>query len=425
VGRWGALGEGGKWGVRWGALAGRRHGCVQLGAGLWLLWSWGWLEMGTRAEPLPGACCAAPFTSCRPSPWTSFPAPASLPAPGAELLERGGPPPGEDAASSVLRWDARLAATQASLSTQEPILSWRRQLAALPGSVGGVGELWLQHARLCRATGHTEAAMPAVLQAAACQVRRAALHCLVVHLPLSDVWALHCGKLTWGCSCCWGPGPWVWSGPQGLPGSGWETCCPAAAAIKSPAHLPLYAPPLPPSSFPLPARSHQRWPWSARGYCGTPRSPTAQSPSCSRWGQPLPCSPACRPGAARRALQSALRRPTCPRFRVRVTKPVRVTLTLNPSPKTLFARCSRLPLRRAAHPSAPRLPPPGPQLQQRLAEEVAGGGGAGCARQRTARYRAEALVQLAQWMGETGQGSVDEVKGQRSLPGLAWPDLHT
>ncbi|KAL4421833.1 hypothetical protein ABPG77_001622 [Micractinium sp. CCAP 211/92] len=75
----------------------------------------------------------------------------------------------------ALRWDERLAATQSSLSTQEPILALRRQLAALSGAAEQAGECWLQLAQLCRGTGHYEAATTAVLEALASSVPRAPL----------------------------------------------------------------------------------------------------------------------------------------------------------------------------------------------------------------------------------------------------------
>jgi hypothetical protein len=54
---------------------------------------------------------------------------------------------------------------QASLAIQEPLLSLRRQLADLLGLRQEAGLAWLQHAKLCRGTGHPEAAATAALQA--------------------------------------------------------------------------------------------------------------------------------------------------------------------------------------------------------------------------------------------------------------------
>lgn len=67
----------------------------------------------------------------------------------------------------TLRWEERLALTQSSLATQGPILALRRQLAALSRASDDAGNCWLQHAQLCRSTGHLDAAVPAVLEATA------------------------------------------------------------------------------------------------------------------------------------------------------------------------------------------------------------------------------------------------------------------
>jgi serine/threonine-protein kinase ATR len=75
----------------------------------------------------------------------------------------------------ALRWDERLDVVQSSLATQVPILALRRQLAALSGAMEDVGKCWLQHAKLCRSTGHYDAAVPAVLEAAAVGVPGASL----------------------------------------------------------------------------------------------------------------------------------------------------------------------------------------------------------------------------------------------------------
>ncbi|GIL92019.1 hypothetical protein Vretifemale_19512, partial [Volvox reticuliferus] len=66
-----------------------------------------------------------------------------------------------------LRWPERMAATQSSMSTQEPLLSLRRQLSALMGDHEGEAAAWLATAKLCRANGHLDAATSAVLEAAA------------------------------------------------------------------------------------------------------------------------------------------------------------------------------------------------------------------------------------------------------------------
>ncbi|MEW5302992.1 MAG: hypothetical protein WDW36_005725 [Sanguina aurantia] len=64
-----------------------------------------------------------------------------------------------------LRWGERLEATQATLSTQEPLLSLRRQLSETLGDSAQAGDCWLQQVKLCRTTGHHEASAPAVLEA--------------------------------------------------------------------------------------------------------------------------------------------------------------------------------------------------------------------------------------------------------------------
>ena len=74
-----------------------------------------------------------------------------------------------------LRWEERLRVTQSSLGSQEPILALRRQLASLSGAEAEAGECWLQLAKLCRGTGHYEAATTAVLEAVASRVPSAAL----------------------------------------------------------------------------------------------------------------------------------------------------------------------------------------------------------------------------------------------------------
>ncbi|PNW78179.1 hypothetical protein CHLRE_10g467200v5 [Chlamydomonas reinhardtii] len=65
-----------------------------------------------------------------------------------------------------LRWPDRMSSTQASLPTQEPLLSFRRQLSALMGDREAEAAAWLATAKLCRANGHLDAATSAVLEAA-------------------------------------------------------------------------------------------------------------------------------------------------------------------------------------------------------------------------------------------------------------------
>ncbi|KAL0029509.1 hypothetical protein WJX79_000191 [Trebouxia sp. C0005] len=74
-----------------------------------------------------------------------------------------------------LRWAERLQVTQSSLPTQEPILALRRQLAVVSGADTEAGQCWLQQAKLCRVSGHFEAATTASLEALARQVPGAGL----------------------------------------------------------------------------------------------------------------------------------------------------------------------------------------------------------------------------------------------------------
>lgn len=52
-----------------------------------------------------------------------------------------------------LRWKERLEIVSPLLSSCEPLLALRRQLAGLMKDADGMGRCWLQHAKLCRATG--------------------------------------------------------------------------------------------------------------------------------------------------------------------------------------------------------------------------------------------------------------------------------
>ncbi len=65
--------------------------------------------------------------------------------------------------------------TKAAGNVQEPILALRRQLAVLAGEEAEAGMCWLQHAQLCRVSGHSEAAGTATLEALARGVPGAAL----------------------------------------------------------------------------------------------------------------------------------------------------------------------------------------------------------------------------------------------------------
>eukprot|EP00879_Flechtneria_rotunda_P008531 GHRR01008938.1.p1 GENE.GHRR01008938.1~~GHRR01008938.1.p1 ORF type:complete len:1480 (+),score=620.50 GHRR01008938.1:516-4442(+) len=67
----------------------------------------------------------------------------------------------------LLRWSDRLSLTAPLLSCRGPLLALRRQLAALLQDKEGTGRAWLQHAKLCRLTGHHEAAETSVLEALA------------------------------------------------------------------------------------------------------------------------------------------------------------------------------------------------------------------------------------------------------------------
>jgi len=80
----------------------------------------------------------------------------------------------------ALRWGDRLAVTQPSLGCQAPILALRRQLATISGSPSDAGKCWLEHARLCRITGHYEAAMSAAVEASVADVPGAALERLTL-----------------------------------------------------------------------------------------------------------------------------------------------------------------------------------------------------------------------------------------------------
>jgi hypothetical protein len=85
------------------------------------------------------------------------------------------PPPGRLARTRALQWPLRLSLTSPSLSTRGPLLALRRQLAGLLGDSDWVGQAWLQHAKLCRITGHKGAAETAVLEALSRRVPGATL----------------------------------------------------------------------------------------------------------------------------------------------------------------------------------------------------------------------------------------------------------
>lgn len=55
-----------------------------------------------------------------------------------------------------LRWSERLDIVSPLLSSAEPLLALRRQLAGLMSDGEGMGRCWLQHAKLCRATSKAE-----------------------------------------------------------------------------------------------------------------------------------------------------------------------------------------------------------------------------------------------------------------------------
>jgi hypothetical protein len=52
-----------------------------------------------------------------------------------------------------LHWSERLDVVSPLLSSCEPLLALRRQLCGLMHDADGMGLCWLQHAKLCRATG--------------------------------------------------------------------------------------------------------------------------------------------------------------------------------------------------------------------------------------------------------------------------------
>ncbi|KAK9807336.1 hypothetical protein WJX73_002849 [Symbiochloris irregularis] len=83
----------------------------------------------------------------------------------AGLLQEGSLGMGHLERQRRLRWDERLAAAHPSLTTQEPILALRRQLAQLTGAEAEAGKCFLAHGKLCRAGGHYQAAMTATLEA--------------------------------------------------------------------------------------------------------------------------------------------------------------------------------------------------------------------------------------------------------------------
>jgi len=60
------------------------------------------------------------------------------------------PPPGPVERRNLLHWSERVALTQPNLSTREPLLALRRQLAMLLGDRDEAGRCWLQQAKLCR-----------------------------------------------------------------------------------------------------------------------------------------------------------------------------------------------------------------------------------------------------------------------------------
>jgi hypothetical protein len=62
-----------------------------------------------------------------------------------------------------LRWSERLDIVSPLLSSCEPLLALRRQLAGHLRDVDGMGRCWLQHAKLCRATGELAYACPKIV----------------------------------------------------------------------------------------------------------------------------------------------------------------------------------------------------------------------------------------------------------------------
>eukprot|EP00775_Hariotina_reticulata_P013107 gene13107-13235_t len=90
-------------------------------------------------------------------------------------LLRKAPSAGPLQRSLALRWPERLGLVAPLMSSREPLLALRRQLAGLLRDNDGMGQCWLQHAKLCRSTGHQEAAETSVLEAQARNVPGALL----------------------------------------------------------------------------------------------------------------------------------------------------------------------------------------------------------------------------------------------------------
>lgn len=64
------------------------------------------------------------------------------------------PRPGPIERARMLRWDERLTGVDLSVSTQEPILALRRQLAHLMDDTDTVAKCWLLLAKRLRAAAH-------------------------------------------------------------------------------------------------------------------------------------------------------------------------------------------------------------------------------------------------------------------------------
>ena len=103
-----------------------------------------------------------------------------------------------------------LSHAQLTTVVQEPILALRRQLAVVSGADAEAGQCWLQQAKLCRVSGHFEAATTASLEALARQVPGAGLERAKLlwdmdkpHRAIISLQEVQC-RLTNGLAFCFG-----------------------------------------------------------------------------------------------------------------------------------------------------------------------------------------------------------------------------
>ena len=91
-----------------------------------------------------------------------------------------------------LRWNERISVTQPTISSRGPILDLRRQLGTLMHSYDEIGICWIDHARLCRETGHLEAAGTSAVKARTLGVPGSSLEQLeILHAKGNTHRALH------------------------------------------------------------------------------------------------------------------------------------------------------------------------------------------------------------------------------------------